>query len=828
MDRHHPLSTANWTLRHVGVDDAAPDAVRAGPVPASVPGCVHTDLLAAGLIEDPYIDDAELRLRWIGRTDWEYGCTFVWNPDGHERVDLVCEGLDTVAEPTLNGRHLGGTRNMHRTYRFDVTDDLRAGDNDLVVRFDSAYRYTDSIAATVGDRPNAYPEPSNLIRKMACNYGWDWGPTLVTAGIWRPIGLHAWSTARLARVRPQVTVTDGIGTVEVHIDVERTTAGADVPLTVSATVGGVRATGVAAGDTAVLTLQVPDPTLWWPRGYGDQHRYDLAVELRDPAGEVLGAWQRRIGFRTVELDTSGDTTRSRFTFVVNGVPVFVRGVNWIPDDCFPSRVDRDRYDQRLTQAAEMGVDMVRVWGGGVYESDDFYDLCDEKGLLVWQDFLFACAAYPEEEPLWSEVAAEARDNVARLAPHPSLVLWNGNNENIWGYDVWKWREPLAGRSWGERYYYELLPQIVAEVDPGRPYWAGSPWSGDPRRDPNDFDHGCVHIWDVWNGRDYLAYREMLPPFVSEFGWQSPANWATIRRAVTESELRQDSPLMLHHQKAVGGQANLDRGLARHFPTPAGFDDWHYLTQVNHARAMSVGVEHWRAAWPDCAGAIVWQLNDCWPVASWAAVDGDGRRKPVWYALRRAFADRLVTVQPRPAGPTAVLVNQTAQPWSETLHLRRVDVTAGTLAEQAVAVTVPPRATVEIPYPEELATPGDPACELLVADAGGSRSTWWFVVDRDVNYPAPDAECTVTAEPGGYAVRIRARALLRDVVMQADRVAPDAEVDDALLTLLPGEEAVLHVLTEQRLADPTVLVADPVLRSVGAAVRRAAVELPTAP
>lgn len=616
-----------------------------GEVPAVVPGCVHTDLMAAGLLADPFLDRNETEAAWVGRADWTYETLLPPRDTRHERTHLVFDGLDTVAEIRLGDTRLGATRNMHRGYRFDVTGRYGSAETPLTVAFTSAYTEAERVRALVGDRPNAYPEPFQYIRKMACSFGWDWGPTLVTAGIWKPVRIEHWSTARLARVTPLVTVADGIGRVEVRLAIERTTAGADRPLTVRLRVGETRveAEVPAGADRAVVTAEVPDPALWWPRGYGEQPLYDCEIILLDASGE-LDRDHHRVGFRDVVLDTSPDEQGSAFTLVVNGTPVFARGVNWIPDDVLPTRVDAARYRRRLTQAAAAGVDLIRVWGGGLYESDAFYAVCDELGLLVWQDFPFACAAYPEEQPLRGEIEAEARENVARLTPHPSLVLWNGNNENLWGFRDWEWEQDLAGDSWGEGYYLGLLPRVVAETDPTRPYWAGSPWSGSWDHHPNDPGHGTAHSWDVWNRTDYTDYLDSVPRFVAEFGWQAPPAYATARRALSDEPLAPDSPGMLHHQKAGDGNGKLARGLARHFPVPADFDTWHYLTQVNQARAIATGIEHWRSHWPACAGTVVWQLNDCWPVTSWAAIDGDGREKPLYHELKRLYADRLVTVR----------------------------------------------------------------------------------------------------------------------------------------------------------------------------------------
>ncbi|GGL87376.1 glycoside hydrolase family 2 protein [Micromonospora yangpuensis] len=769
-------------------------------IPASVPGCVHTDLLAAGLIDDPYLDDNELRLAWIGRTDWTYRTVFDWQPGDDERVDLVCAGLDTVATLTLNGTEVGRTENMHRGHRFAVRSLLRPGRNTLEVRLDSAYRYAEAHRDRLGDRPNAYPEPFNFIRKTACNFGWDWGPNVVTAGIWQPIGLHGWSVARLATVRPVVTVTGdagggAVGRVEVHAAIERT---AGVPLTVRATVAGVTAeVTVAAGqDSAVVALTVTDVRRWWPRGYGDAHRYPLTVTLHDAAGAVLDDWSRRIGFRSVALDTTPDAHGTPFTLVVNDQPIFVRGVNWIPDDAFADRVTRERLAHRFDQAIGANVNLLRVWGGGRYESDDFYDLADSLGLLVQQDFLFACAAYPEEEPFRSEIAAEAAEQVTRLAVHPSLVLWTGNNENIWGWHDWGWQEKLGEATWGRGYYLELLPRIVAELDPTRPYWPGSPWSGREDVHPNDPAHGTTHIWDVWNTHDYTRYREYVPRFLAEFGYQAPPAYATLRRAISDDPLAPDSPGMAHHQKAADGDRKLQRGLDAHLPPATDFDRWHYLTQLNQARAIQLGVEHFRSHRGICMGTIVWQLNDCWPVTSWSAVDGDGRRKPLWYALRRAYADRLLTVQPRDGGLALVAVNDTGQPWSAQVTVTRLTLAGEPRAKTTAEVAVPAYSVSTVPLPAELTSPDSPRAELLVAEAGDTadRALWFFAEDRDINWPTAEYAATVEPVDGGVLVRITACSILRDLTLQPDRLHPDATVDDALLTLLPGETATLTVHT----------------------------------
>ena len=820
-----------WHL--TAADGPVPEHIKGRTVPAQVPGSAHVDLLAAGLIPDPYLDRAEEELVWAHRTSWRYATT-VHAPAAQpgERVDLAFDGLDTVATVELAGRVLGSTANMHRSYRFDVRDLLDGNPAELVVTFRSALEYAEEIERRLGHRPGAYAHPLNMVRKMACSFGWDWGPDLQTAGIWKPVRLERWRTARLAQVRPLVTVAeDGTGRAEVHVEVERSGLEAATELTLSATVDGHRATAVIPADatSGVVTVEVPHARLWWPVGYGEQPLYGLRVELAGPVGDrtdaVLDTVERRIGFRTVTVDTTPDEIGTPFTFVVNGVRIFAKGANWIPDDHFLTRITRERLERRVDQAVAAHMNMLRVWGGGIYETEDFYDVCDERGILVWQDFLLACSAYPEEEPLWSEFEAEARENVARLTSHPSLALWNGGNENLWGFMDWGWPEKLEGRTWGLRYYTELFPRIVAELDPTRPYADGSPYS--PRfplheKHPNDQDHGTRHEWEVWNRLDYTAYRNHVPRFCSEFGFQGPPTWATLTRWVHDEPLTPTSPAFLLHQKAEDGNGKLDRGLAPHLPElpdpadPGHFTEWHWATQLNQARAVVFGIEHFRSWWPRTAGALVWQINDCWPVTSWAAVDSEERPKPLWYGLRHAYAPRLLTVQPRDGRPTLIAINDTPTPWTGQVEVQRVTFDGEWLESTALALEVAPRSVAALPLSDALLAPRDATREFLVATAGEVRTVHLFAEDRDLAYDRNALSARAQAVPGGYRIDVTAGSLARDVAVLADRVAPDAVVDDMLVTLLPGETRSFTVRTSAQV-DPAQFTTPPVLRSVNSLV-----------
>ncbi|MGC5167869.1 glycosyl hydrolase 2 galactose-binding domain-containing protein [Luteimicrobium sp. DT211] len=815
-----------WTLRATRgpVPDALTAPLLTDGVPGTVPGTSHTILLDAGLIEDPYLGAAEERLAWMRHTAWRLSTPLTLAPaDDEERIDLLFEGVDTVAEIRLGDLVLGRTANMHRSHRYDVRALADGVERELTVDLEPARAAGEAEAARIGARPAAYPNPINMVRKMACSFGWDWGPDLETAGLWKPVRVERWRTARLERVRPVVTVADDHrwATVVVHVDVERSglASADDRPLAVSAVLDGasgtVRATATLAPHavTATLTLEVTDPVLWWPVGYGEPTLHGVEVVLAD--GEVtLDRWEHRIGLRSVVVDTTPDEHGTPFTFVINGRPVFAKGANWIPDDHLLTRITRDRLARRVDQALGANLNLLRVWGGGIYESDDFYDVCDERGVLVWQDFLLACAAYPEEEPHRSEFEAEARENVVRLMPHPSLVLWNGGNENLWGFMDWRWQEELDGATWGWGYYSELFPAVVHDLDPSRPYAAGSPYSPGAapwERHPNDPDHGTHHEWEVWNRVDYTAYRADVPRFCSEFGFQGPPTWATLERAVRPADgaWRQDDPVWLLHQKADEGNAKLSSGMAPHLGVPEEFDTWAWAAQLNQARAVQYAVDHYRSWWPRTAGAIVWQLNDCWPVTSWSAVDGDERLKPLWFALRHSFADRVVSVHERDGRLVAALVNDTDAAWTGTLEGSRTTLAGSRLASAAVTVDVAPRSVTIVPLGADLASPSDAAREVLVLECGDERVVHPFAEDVDLDLDPAPLVASVRTVGDVLEVTVAATSLARGVTLLVDRVFPDAVVDDGVVDLPAGTRHTFRVRGAEpgraaELLDPGVL------------------------
>ncbi|MGP5640482.1 glycoside hydrolase family 2 protein [Brachybacterium tyrofermentans] len=856
-----------WSLSVT--DGPAPFAV--AEVPATVPGTFLTDLLAAGLIPDPYLDRNEHELAWSGEVDLSYRTSFTSSPSGAHRVDLVAAELDTAATVVLNDEVVATVQNQHRSWRFDVTAALRDGVNSLEIRFASPLRTARENIEVLGELPVVGNDlPYNAIRKMACNFGWDWGPVLVTSGISGPIGLEEWSGARLGETRPQITVEGTTGRVSVEALLEMaagTAAGGTAARDTAAseiatgeTAAGTTPAGSSAppaddpvGCTVRLQVTAPDGStaaeisapvasgaahaevavqqaqLWWPRGYGEQPLYDLLVELRDAAGAVLDAREHRIGFRTAGVVELPDEIGTSFTVTVNGTPILAKGANWIPDDCFPSRLTAEDYRAAVADAVDAGMNILRIWGGGLYASEELYAQCNELGIMVWQDFAMACAAYSELEPLRSEVIAEAREHIVRLAWHPALVHWNGSNENVEGYYHWGWKETLPeDQGWGNAYYTEIFPALLAELDPARSFTPSSPYSRPLLDQPRHPDHGSIHNWVAWaseEDNDYERYRDTIPRFSAEFGYQGPANWATVARAVTERPLQADSATMLSHQKAVGGQDKLRRGMAPHLPAVQGYDDFHFATQLNQARALICGIGHYLSYWPRCGGTIVWQLNDCWPVTSWAAVDGDRRRKLLWYALRDLYAPLLITVQPRESGPVVSVVNDSATPLVGELRVRRQDLAGTVVAVEALPLQVDARSAATVQLPEALLAPADCRDQVLVVEAhdgaeGSLGRHVHFVAEDLASDLADDAySATATQVEGGVEISVRALSTVRDLCVLADKVDPDAVAETQLLTLLPGETATIHVRTSGQ-GSPEDYLANTVLMSANDLVARA--------
>ena len=605
-------------------------------VPASVPGSVYSCLLAAGKMEDPFWRDNEMKALRIMDDDYEFVTEFDVDKNTLkcDAVILRFDGVDTVADITLNGEVIGSVKNMHRTFEFEVKDLLKAEGNELKVYFHSPNKYI--AEHYLIDKCDGSPECTTgfpSLRKAHCMFGWDWGPRLPDAGLWRDVSLLGVEKARIDSV--YVTQKHEDGKVTLHFDVD----------------GDVYDEEALLGYTVVITdpdgketlykgspeeIVIDEPKLWWPNGFGEQNLYRVQVRLYADCKQV-DVWDKKIGLRTVTMHIEKDEIGSTFAHEVNGVQIFAMGADYIPEDNILSRTTRERTYELIKQCKDANFNAIRVWGGGHYPSDAFYDACDEMGLLVWQDFMFACAMYNLTLDFEEEIRAEFADNIKRLRHHASLGLWCGNNEMEMFTESELWvTDPMQKSDYIKMYEY-ILPQVLRELDPQTFYWPASPSSRGGFDKPNDPNRGDVHYWDVWHGGvPFTEYRKFKFRYLSEFGFQAFPSVETIKTFALPEDMNPFSYIMEKHQRNKAANGKIMNYMYLTYLYPNDFDTFVYASQLLQADAIRYGVEHFRRNRGICMGAIYWQLNDCWPVTSWASIDYTGRWKALHYAAKRFF------------------------------------------------------------------------------------------------------------------------------------------------------------------------------------------------
>ena len=632
---------------------------------AQVPGCIHTDLRRHELIPDPFWGSNEKDLQWIEERDWSYRCRFDCPAEvlREEVVELVAASLDTLATIVLNGVEVARTANMFVGYRFPVKGLLRAGANELEIRFANPMDYIRSRQKPTDEREsNDFLGGCHHIRKEQCSFGWDWGPRFATCGVVGNLSLEAWTGNRLRWVE----VRQEHAYERVHLDLrphlERPDAGARYQVV-------VRLRDALVVKTESLAFEVPAPELWWPNAMGDQPLYEVQVSLLNAHGEVQDLHTQRLGLRTILLDRHADEFGESFQFVVNGKPIFAKGANWVPAHAFITEATDAIYEDLLDSAARANMNMLRVWGGGIYEPEVFYRLCDEKGLLVWQDFMFACALYPGTEEFLALVRTEAEYQVQRLAHHACLALWCGNNELEQMPQCIVATPERKGAF--ETIFYGILPDAVAAFSPAITYWPGSPHNPEGyEKGANNERAGDSHFWEVWHNRAPVsAYEETGFRFCSEFGMQSYSSPEVAATFCPPEDFNVFAPAMENHQKnRAGNQIILDY-VSRRYRFPKDYASLAYLSQLNQAYCMKIGVEHFRRSMPRTMGALYWQYADCWPVFSWSSVEFGGRWKALHWAARRFFAPELVSAQ-IPGGETLEIGNVVVNTVDE-VHLHTV-------------------------------------------------------------------------------------------------------------------------------------------------------------
>ncbi|WP_081420439.1 glycoside hydrolase family 2 protein [Pseudoxanthomonas sp. Root630] len=797
---------------------------------ASMPGTVHTDLLAHGLIPDPYVGAPEAGLQWIGLADWEYRTTFTSSAGMRDAVrsELTLDGLDTFADVFLNGEKVLEADNAFRTWRIPVQGRLREGANELRVVLRSPigrllpqvqgmpHRIAGNYPSPYGDEPRD-AMTANFVRKPGYHYGWDWGPRYVTAGIWRPVQVSSWDLASLQdlqirqdRVTEDVAEITAIATVDVAtpgeygIRVWRTTPEG------RRTVATVRRLALPAGISRVpQTFRITRPTRWYPAGYGAQPLYTFEAEvLKDE--RIADHRSTRTGLRSVELRRERDVGGQGFAFVVNDIPVFAKGANSIPFDMFPSRVTPAQLRRVLQSAVDANMNMVRSWGGGYYESDAFYDIADELGLLVWQDFMFGGGMQPAYDPEFrANVVAEAHDQVQRLRNHPSIVLWCGNNEEEIAWKYWghgktlKDADPVfAAKVWDG--YVQLfdrdLRRVVVEEAGGIAYWPSSP-SDNMAEAANTTAAGDMHYWEVWGNpaRPPSAYLDITPRFMSEYGLQAWPVRRTIDSVIARGDQRVDSAPVEAHQKFLAGKGNerLLHYIRMEFGEPKDFGDFVYLSQVMQAEGIGLAARHHRTSRPHTMGSLYWQLNDVWPGASWSGIDWFGRWKALQFHARRFFAPVAVTALRKEGRTTVSSVSDRTTSRRGEWRLRVMDLHGRVLRDERKPVDVPPLSVVRLgTYADaELLGGADPArtvavFDLNVAGEPASREVVYFTEAKHIAWPSSPVSARLGHDRRGPTLDLTADALARAVWV--DFGALDAEIADNALTLLPGERVTLRI------------------------------------
>lgn len=668
----------NWKICPAGTDET---------YQADVPAMVMDVLYRNNKIPDPYVAENEWIVYEELKKDFSFSNTFTLDQSVCEsdEVLLKCEGLDTAAKIYVNGQLLASTNDMHRTYVFDVKESVHPGENAICIDFQSAITY-----ALEQHEKEPYYSTSDtvdgfsLVRKAHCNYGWDWGPKLPDIGIWRNISIVTYNKAKLHDV--YIRQKHENGNVTLFFDVEMKAFGKETPR-LEICISGPDGTSIKkeyANIDAKGTYEIPieNPQLWWCNGFGKQPLYQVEIVLKD-GEETLDTVSKRIGLRTLTVRTEKDEWGESFEFCINGVSVFAMGANYIPEDCFYTRCSREKSRALIEQCVKANYNSIRVWGGGYFCEDYFYDLCDEYGLIVWQDLLFACGVYRLHEDFVENVVWETIDNVKRLRHHASIALWCGNNELEWGWSGWDMG--FGNRVQDKADYIKLfewiLPQTVKKVDPDRFYWLASPSSGGSFDDPNDQNRGDVHYWDVWHRlKHFTEYRKYYFRFCSEFGFQSFPSEKTINTFAKESDKNIFSPVMENHQKNGGANGLILYYLSANFKYPSRFDHLLYVSQILQAEAIRYGVEHWRSNRGRCMGALYWQVNDCWPVASWSSLDYYLRWKPLHYYAKKFYAPVLLAALEEKGHIRFVVSNETLQDVDAKVIWRLRDKT-GTIVEE---------------------------------------------------------------------------------------------------------------------------------------------------
>jgi len=818
-----PLNTG-WQFRLTNAQPSAP--IDTTWRPAKVPGDVHLDLIANKLIPDPFYRDNEAKLQWVGQQSWEYRTTIDATRAmlARKHIDLVFAGLDTYAQIYLNDHLLLTTDNMFRQWQADAKPYLKSGANQLRIVFPAPDKAADERAAQDKWHSIIKAPAKTYIRKAAYEYGWDWGPTFVTSGIWRPATLSLWDNAEITDLNIQQSdITPQVARLNAQLQINSSTdTAATVKLTYLHEGKRIETTVPVSlhlgSNTINLPIEIKNPALWYPTGYGAQSMYQFTAEV-SIAQHLQDKRTVNTGLRSIILQRNQDKWGRNFALIVNGIPIFAKGADVIPFDSFPSRVTTADYKRILQSAVDANMNMVRNWGGGYYESDEFYELCDQLGLMIWQDFMFGNEWQPGTYQFKQNVEKEAEYQVTRLRNHPSLVLWCGNNETeaSWGWGrvsaIANSIKPEERKRMWEDYltvFSGILPRTVARLAPETPYWPSSP-SADYEDVSDAYASGDTHDWTVWHGRvPFSEYEKHHARFMTEYGFQSFPQQSTVE-AFTLPEDRTSifTPVMLAHQKNNEGNSIIHDYMLKDYAEPKDFPSFLYASQVLQAEGIKIGAEHMRRERPRTMGTIYWQLNDCWPVASWSSIDYYGNWKALQYYARRFYSPLLVSPHIEDDYFTVYIVSDKTTPVSADLNIRVMTFDGKVLDEQNQSMKVDQLAS-KIYYSQALPDllrkiAVDPATVFVTTDLAFdgqpvSSNLIYLVPTKQIHLPAADIAHTITKDGEAYTLTLSSKTLARSVYINFGDTKVD--VSDNYFNLLPNATQTITLHSNATLEDLT--------------------------
>lgn len=777
------------------------------PIPGRLPGCTYLDYMANGM-ENPFWGENETEANSLARHDYIYSREFELTSDmlEQENLELVADGLDTLCTITLNGAEAGKTDNINRVWRLDVKNACREGKNTISIHIENPYPVIEEKQKADPLPMSSMPIPGvGQIRKTNCHFGWDWGPKLPPAGLARSIALEAFSR-RVEDFRIVQEHSEGAVSLKISAQLSGANDGSEISGSLELTApDGTKTFYHSELEDSVLhwDIKIEDPQLWWCNGLGDQPLYKLALSL-EVDGSTAETLRRQIGLRTIKLDTAPDEHGHQFRFVINGVPIFAKGADWIPPDSFITRADRETMFFYAETAKKANMNMLRVWGGGMFENEDFYDACDENGILVWQDFLFACNSYPLHDPEYLEnVRAEVRDNVRRLRHRASLALWCGNNENevVLMLKPFKRQKNKIMRT-NLLFYHTILRDWVSDFDGVTDYWPGSPSSGSLDYKPHNMKagktRGDTHLWQIWHGmRAIEAFREFPTRFCSEFGMESMPSMHTVRSFTDTPSPTLFEPVMQLHQKSTGGNEKILYYLLAKYRNPAKFEDYIYLSQLVQANTVRFATDCWRRNMGKQNGAIFWQMNDCWPVASWAGVDYERQLKAVTYMARHFNKPLCISNDYFDDRAELYVTNEYPESFAGTLEWRLKDFSGGLInsGSSSVRINAVSSQRIEVLRFNSILKgrkKSEASLEVRLLEKGEVRDEkyWLLVPDKDASLPAAEIKSECSLNGNTAAVKLSSPVYARYVYAEAQGVT--APWSDNFMDIPAGESATVTV------------------------------------